>query len=174
MQDSIRLLHIEDSVDFRVLISTALRIEPHFNFVLSAADSVGKGLELLRNQVIDVVLLDWRLPDKSGAEAIRAVRSVKDDVPIVVLTANDAFETAKEAKEAGADAFLSKTTFNLPLLVSTIHFAATQCPRKDGRVIAALQQYLNLVEAATSSIENHVDRSGDEHAGSSETDGRDL
>lgn len=58
------------------------------------------------------VILDWKMPEMDGVETTRQIRKkVGNDVPIIVFTAYDCSEIEKEAREAGADAFITKPLF---------------------------------------------------------------
>lgn len=65
-----------------------------------------------RNDDYRVYIVDWLLPDMNGVEVIRRVRKeVKEDVPIIILTAYDWTDIEQEAREAGVTAFCSKPLF---------------------------------------------------------------
>ena len=56
--------------------------------------------------------IDWLMPDMSGVEVARKIRSeIGDSVPIIVLTAYDWADIEEEAREAGINAFCSKPLF---------------------------------------------------------------
>ncbi len=58
------------------------------------------------------VIIDWKMPEMDGVETTRGIRSrVGKDVPIIVFTAYDCSAIEKEAREAGADAFITKPLF---------------------------------------------------------------
>ena len=62
------------------------------------------------------VIMDWKLPDQDGVETTRQIRKiVGDDVPIVIFSAYDWTEIEQEAREAGANAFISKPLFRTKL-----------------------------------------------------------
>jgi DNA-binding NarL/FixJ family response regulator len=61
------------------------------------------------NRVPDVILLDRRLPDGDGIEAIAELRELRPEAKVVVLTASDNDQVLVQAIEAGASGFLSKS-----------------------------------------------------------------
>ncbi len=66
-------------------------------------------------------ILDWRMPDVDGIEATRRIRAqVGDDVPIIIVSAYDWTLIEKEAREAGANAFVTKPLFR-SRLARTFH-----------------------------------------------------
>ena len=62
------------------------------------------------------VILDWKLPDQDGVETTRQIRKlVGNDVPIIIFSAYDFTEIEHQAREAGANAFVSKPLFRTKL-----------------------------------------------------------
>ncbi|MCI8506117.1 MAG: response regulator [Lachnospiraceae bacterium] len=67
---------------------------------------------LMRGDEYKVYIIDWFLPDMNGIEVTRRIRKeMKEDVPVIVLTAYDWSDIEEEAKEAGVTAFCSKPLF---------------------------------------------------------------
>ncbi|MCH5257982.1 MAG: response regulator [Lachnospiraceae bacterium] len=57
-------------------------------------------------------IIDWQMPEVSGVETARRIRSmVKQDVPVIIMTAYDWSDIEEEAKEAGVTAFCAKPMF---------------------------------------------------------------
>ncbi len=74
-----------------------------------------------RNDIYNVYVIDWMLPDMNGIEVTRRIRKeMGDDVPIILLTAYDWLDIEEEAKEAGITSFCSKPLF-LSELRSCLH-----------------------------------------------------
>ena len=66
-------------------------------------------LAQLEERAVDLVLLDWWLPDIPGVAVCRQIRATLDaTLPIVVLTADTRAELAATAREAGVTAYLTK------------------------------------------------------------------
>ncbi len=62
----------------------------------------------LSRERLDVVLMDYRLPDGTGAEATRAIKARWPAARVVMLTAVNDDETILESIQAGADGYLTK------------------------------------------------------------------
>ena len=57
-------------------------------------------------------IIDWKMPDMNGVELARQIRStVRDDAPIIILTAYDWGDIEEEARQAGVSSFCSKPIF---------------------------------------------------------------
>lgn len=82
-------------------------------WVTSGAEAVERTVE--RHESGDdyfAVIVDWKMPGMDGVETTRQIRRrVGREVPIIVFTAYDCSAVEKEAREAGADAFITKPLF---------------------------------------------------------------
>lgn len=77
-------------------------------FDVWTAGSAEAGLELAKSHQIDLVLLDVRLPGRSGLDALPDIREATGDAPIVVMTAFGDLDTAVRAVHLGAADYLTK------------------------------------------------------------------
>lgn len=75
--------------------------------VVEAEDGM-ECLELVSSNVPDLILTDLKMPRMGGMEALRRIRERDLDVPVIVLTAHGAVQSAVEATRLGASAYLSK------------------------------------------------------------------
>ncbi len=67
-----------------------------------------EGEALARSQPYDLVVLDLRLPGRSGQEVLRNLRARGFEKPVLVLTAQDAVDAKVETLRAGADDYVTK------------------------------------------------------------------
>ena len=74
---------------------------------MGIAGSVAEAKQLAAERM-DVVLMDYRLPDGTGAEATRAIKARWPSARVVMLTAVQDDETVLESIQAGADGYLTK------------------------------------------------------------------
>jgi DNA-binding NarL/FixJ family response regulator len=102
----IRVLFVEDHQLLAEALSAMLAREPDIE-VVGVAGSVAQAKELARER-LDVVLMDYRLPDGTGAEATRAIKARWPVARVVMLTAVKDDETVLESIQAGADGYLTK------------------------------------------------------------------
>jgi two-component system copper resistance phosphate regulon response regulator CusR len=100
-----RILLVEDEPDAARMIAKGLREEAY------AVDIVGDGETALFQAAVadyDAIVLDVRLPRKSGLEVCRTLRQDGASVPILMLTARDWVEARIEGLDGGADDYLTK------------------------------------------------------------------
>jgi DNA-binding NarL/FixJ family response regulator len=93
--------------------------------VVGEASSVAEGLAAAAQLEPDVVLMDIRLPDGSGLEAVRKLRATRNDIGIVVLTMYAGDEHLFGALEAGASAFVPKDAPAEDVVAAARHAAAS-------------------------------------------------
>ena len=105
-QKPIRVLFVEDHQLLADALSAMLAREPDMT-VVGVAGSVAEAKTMARERV-DVVLMDYRLPDGTGAEATRAIKARWPPARVVMLTAIKDDETVLESIQAGADGYLTK------------------------------------------------------------------
>lgn len=98
------LLFIEDDRDIRAALRLALEDEGYK--VLESPDGQ-TGLKTFASENVDLVLLDLRLPDMSGFDVCRELRS-KSLVPIIMVTAQTDTHDLVAGLEAGADDYVTK------------------------------------------------------------------
>src|SRR6202142_251833 len=111
------ILIVEDEAKMRRLLELNLG-EDGFT-TLSAGDAEA-GLKLLRENPIDLVLTDLKLPGMNGLEFLQAIKRQNASLPVVVMTAFGSVETAVEAMKAGASDYVLKP-FSLTEMRMVIH-----------------------------------------------------
>lgn len=102
----IRVLLVDDQQLLTGALTRILEREPDI-VVVGVAASVAEARAAARRPV-DVVLMDYRLPDGTGAEATRAIKARHPRARVVMLTALADDETILESIQAGADGYLTK------------------------------------------------------------------
>jgi len=100
-----RILVVEDDPDIRQLVQDRLRALGYR--VQSAVDGV-LALEAMRAETFDGMILDIGLPSVDGMEVLRKIRRSDQQLPIVIVTASGAKESAVRAIGMGAQAYLLK------------------------------------------------------------------
>jgi signal transduction histidine kinase len=87
----------------------AERIIHNFGFDLTIANNGQEGIELLKKNDYDVVLMDIQMPVKDGYQATEYIRKeMKSDIPIIAITAHSLIGEQKKCLNGGMDAYMSK------------------------------------------------------------------
>lgn len=136
-----RILVVEDEPHMLDLIRVTLESA---GFIVSGAMSGQEGLERLREEIPDLVLLDLNLPDISGFEVLRQIRATVG-VPVIMVTVQAADEDRVLGLELGADDYLGKP-FNHRELVSRIKavLRRTEMPAPVTRGIVEIDERLSV------------------------------
>jgi DNA-binding NarL/FixJ family response regulator len=103
----IRVLIVDDHPIMRVGVAAILAAQPDLQ-VVAQAGTAAEAVRLFAAERPDLTLMDLRLPDKSGVEAIRAIRAISPKAKIVALTTYEGDEDIHQALEAGAQGYLIK------------------------------------------------------------------
>lgn len=75
-----------------------------------------EALELISDCLPDLLLLDWRMPGRTGADVLAEVKNLQPELPVIVLTADTKAPSRALAEVLGADSFLTKPFSPLELL----------------------------------------------------------
>jgi DNA-binding NarL/FixJ family response regulator len=105
--EPIRVLVVDDQELFRRGLTMLLAIEPGIEVIGEAGDGV-EGTTLATTAAPDVILLDIRMPKRSGIEACLAIKEAVPSAKIIMLTVSDEEADLYEAVKSGAAGYLLK------------------------------------------------------------------
>jgi DNA-binding NtrC family response regulator len=106
MVDTPRKVLIVD--DEREMLTNCSRILGRCGYQCLTADTSDQGLALVQTDAPDVVLVDLRMPGKSGIDIVKAVKARHPNIEVVLMTAYATIETAVDAIKQGAFDYLPK------------------------------------------------------------------
>jgi len=99
------ILIVEDKESMAEMLRETLESEGYR--VISATDGA-EGIKLLREESINLVLTDLKLPKKDGMEVLKATKEENQLIPVIVMTAFGSIEIAVDAMKRGAFDFITK------------------------------------------------------------------
>lgn len=102
-----RVMLADDHTLVRGGIRKILEGQPGIEVVAEAADGAA-ALELVRSTDADVLVLDLKMPGTDGIDVLRAVRAIRPDLKVIILTMHAGQEYVSRAVKGGADAYLLK------------------------------------------------------------------
>ena len=98
----------------------SLRMLLKEEYAVYMASGVASALKILEKESIDLVITDIRMPNRSGLELLREVKQRYPDVQVIILTGYGQLDTAMEAIEYGAFAYIEKP-FDNEIMLAKIH-----------------------------------------------------
>jgi DNA-binding NarL/FixJ family response regulator len=134
---SIRVLTVDDHQLLREGIAAVIESQEDMTLIAQASNG-REAVECFRRLRPDVTLMDLRMPDMSGIEAITAIRSEFRDARIVVLTTYAGDAQASAALRAGAVGYLLKSLVRKELLetIRAVHSGKRRVPAEIATEIA--------------------------------------
>ena len=117
--------------DERDMLSNCTRILRRCGYECLSAETSEQGLALVHTVQPDVVLVDLRMPGKSGIDIVKAVKAYYPHIEVVLMTAYATIETAVDAIKQGAFDYLPKP-FTADQLQAVIQRTGSQKPTSQG------------------------------------------
>jgi two-component system, NtrC family, nitrogen regulation response regulator NtrX len=116
-----KILIIEDEAAIRRVLVKILSEESEGYKVDEAEDGV-QGLEKAKNEDYDLILCDIKMPKMDGVEVLEAVKKIKPEIPMVMISGHGDLETAVNTMRLGAFDYISKPP-DLNRLLNTVRNA---------------------------------------------------
>lgn len=116
-----KILIIEDEASIRRVLVKILSEENESYKVEEAEDGV-QGLEKVKNEDYDLILCDIKMPKMDGVEVLEAVKKIKPEIPMVMISGHGDLETAVNTMRLGAFDYISKPP-DLNRLLNTVRNA---------------------------------------------------
>ncbi|MBW1649341.1 MAG: response regulator [Deltaproteobacteria bacterium] len=115
-KEKINILIVDDEEDFLKSISKSLEVR---DFNVIAVNRGEKAITAARENLIDIALVDLKMPGMNGEETLLALKKENQWMEVVILTGHGTIESALSCKEGGAYSFLQKPC-ELDILLETL------------------------------------------------------
>ena len=116
-----RILIIEDEAAIRRVLVKILS-EENASYTVEEAEDGAAGYEKIKNTDYDLVLCDIKMPKMDGVELLEAVKKIKPEIPMVMISGHGDMETAINTMRLGAFDYISKPP-DLNRLLNTVRNA---------------------------------------------------
>ena len=105
-----KILVVDDSAVMRKIIKKNIKESGLLVNEFADAGDGKQALDVVSHDNIDLILCDWNMPNMSGLEFVKTLRSLNlpKKIPVVMITTEDSDSKKSEAKESGADGYLTK------------------------------------------------------------------
>ncbi len=116
-----KILIIEDEAAIRRVLAKILSEESDTYQVIESEDGL-EGIELIKKEDFDLILCDIKMPKMDGVEVLEAVKKIKPEIPIVMISGHGDLDTAVNTMRLGAFDYISKPP-DLNRLLNTVRIA---------------------------------------------------
>jgi DNA-binding NtrC family response regulator len=100
-----RILFVDDDKDILMMVEQYLQMQ---GYDIVAVNSGLKALDMIKDQDIDIVFTDYKMPEFNGLELLAAVKKYKPEVEVIVVTGYGSMESAIQAMKFGSYDYLQK------------------------------------------------------------------
>ncbi len=104
---------VDDEKHYPLILKEVLSEEGYISY---PASSGMEALDILKQEEIDLVLTDVKMPGMDGVELLSRIKEIAPNIPVIVMTAHGSVEKAVEAMQKGAYTFIQKPFENEELL----------------------------------------------------------
>ena len=144
------ILIVDDDKNILKVITMKLESE---GFQVASALKAQTALQIAKDEVIDLALLDLKLNGKNGIELMGDIHQINPELPVIILTAYGAIDTAVEAMRKGAYSYLTKPFDDNDLLLQI-----EQCIEKT--TISCEVKNLNNIVKEKYGVDNIIGQNG--------------
>ncbi|MBI1805654.1 MAG: response regulator [Ignavibacteria bacterium] len=116
MAHNLHLLIVDDEENIRSTLSDVLSAA---GYEVTTAAGGGEAIALVQGEHFDLAILDVRMPMVDGLEVLRFIKQQSPETKVIMLTAFADLKQAMEAKQYGAEDFISKP-YDIQDLLATI------------------------------------------------------
>lgn len=102
------ILVIDDSATMRMIVTKSLRQAGFESATVIEANGAKEGLQKLAAGGIDLVLCDVNMPEITGIELVKVVKTKMPNLPVVMITTESSAEMKQKMIEAGANGIITK------------------------------------------------------------------
>jgi len=128
-----KILLVDDDEDLRESLSEQFALYEEFEPVTAA--SAGEGVNYIKSNQADLIILDVGLPDMDGREACKLMRKAGFKSPIIMLTGHDSYSDTILGLEAGANDYVVKP-FRFGVLLARIRAHLRQHEQSEDAVFS--------------------------------------
>jgi two-component system, NtrC family, response regulator HydG len=157
-----KILIVEDDVSFSITLKTFLERQ---GFITEIASSAQKATEKIISVPYDVILTDFRLPDKNGIELLKIIKETRKETLVILMTAYTDIRMAVKAIKHGAYEYIAKPVNPEELLdhienglqmnIQTEN-VDTKSLQLSGVIPSVLKEYVEATSAESRLLHEHI------------------
>ncbi len=151
MSEILHILIVEDNQADVDLIRETLPDTGLVSFQVESVSRLSEALARLKNEGIDLVLLDLGLPDSQGLGTFHKLREAATDIPVIILTGNDDQQASIAAVRDGAQDYLIKGQVGGNLLMRAALYALER-NRAEHKIQKIAREWQSTFDSITDSV----------------------
>ena len=154
------ILVVDDDITFCMMLQSYLSKQGYQVFTTQKAE---EGLRIIRNQNIDLVLSDYRMPDKNGIELLEDIKKTHPQLPVIIMTSYGDIRLAVRAMKLGAVDYITKPVNHEELreLISSVFQQPELVPGNEKRISPYEQEeFIQGQNKHWQEIEHHLQMVG--------------
>jgi CheY-like chemotaxis protein len=124
-QNHFKILYVEDALNDQLIVKKILKKKFIKNFELHIANTGMEGIEFIKANIVNLILLDYKLPDITGLEFLDEIRKTKINAPVIFLTSEGNEKIAVQAMKQGAIDYIVKNEINSGRLIQSLKLLKT-------------------------------------------------
>jgi len=153
-----RLLIVDDHPMMRNGLAQLIDNEGDLK-VVAEADNAGQAIQAIAKNKFDLALVDISLPDKNGLELIKDIRTLKPDLPILVVSMHDELIYAERVLRAGARGYIMKQEGGQKFLIAIRQVLAGKVFVSEKMSARILENFSGIqMESSSSPVQKLSDR----------------
>ena len=149
-----KILIIEDEAAIRRVLTKILS-EENDTYVVDEAEDGLQGVEKVKNEDYDLILCDIKMPKMDGVEVLEAIKKIKPEIPMVMISGHGDIETAINTMRLGAFDYISKPP-DLNRLLNTVRNALDKKQLVIENIILKKKVSKNYEMIGNSEAINHI------------------
>lgn len=152
-----KILIVDDEAIVREGLKKCLDWEEHGLEIAAVAENGARALEYVREQLIDIVITDIKMPMMDGLELLRKSKEIRPDTIFLILSGYDDFEYARQALRYGADDYILKPIKEEELLDSLNRICEKYFPEEFTSLSLRPEQYSGTVRQIISYVDMNME-----------------
>ncbi|HFB62291.1 MAG TPA: sigma-54-dependent Fis family transcriptional regulator, partial [Bacteroidetes bacterium] len=104
-ENKIKILVVDDDTTHRLMLKATLAAE---GYGITEAGDGERAVEKIKQEFFDLVMLDLKMPKMGGLEALKRLKEINPEIPVLIMTAYASVQTAVDALKHGAFDYLIK------------------------------------------------------------------
>ena len=115
MHSNTKILIVDDLKDMRIVLAKVLKKE---GYKTVTAGNGFTAIKLVRSERPDAVIMDIKMPKMDGIEVMKRMKKIKDNIPVILITAYGEIETAVQTVRLGAYDYITKPFDNAKIIIT--------------------------------------------------------